>query len=855
MKGFEVFRKMKRLLEGIWRVITHRLFLFSIVMILLLSRLIVHLFQLQIVEGEQHEEELRASILREISIPAPRGMIFDRYGRPLAMNKVAFSIKIDDSIEVANQDEILLQIIELLEKNQEQYMDEFPITIDEKGNLEFIVNEQGEIRFKEEIFGKKKINFTDEQKNMNAEDVFQYMRKKFDIDEKYTDFDARKIMVLKYPLFQRRYRQYQPVTVAIDVSEKTVALLEERHSDFPGLYIDVEPLRYYPEGDLFSHIIGYIGKITDTQLEELQDKGYTPFDIVGRTGIEKEMEIYLQGQDGKMMVEVDKVGRRMNVLKTEDAIPGNKIFLTIDRNFQQATRDILVDKLSDILVSRIGTYSTKERSYNLEDIMISMVKHHTISIAKILSADESATVQKKIATQFSNQFEDPQKMLKADIEILQEAFITMIKDRKISYKELLLVLWEQGVITGDDSFLEDIQKGRISPLQVIKQKIQQGEITPQQVGLDPSTGSVVVMNIHTGEILSMVSYPSYDNNQLVNHFNTEYWNDLLNDPTTPLFHRATMERKAPGSTFKMITAMAGLEEKVVGVRETILDKGVFTDAGHPPARCWIYNSYHSTHGHVNLADALEVSCNYYFYEVSYRMGWTGKGRSALKGINTLNEYAKKFGLDQRSGIEIDETTPMLSSPDNKRIQLQRWQPTAEEGELRWYDGDTIRTGIGQGWNNFAPIHMTRYIATLANGGTLYKSYLINKIETPDGELYDKKEPFIQMKSDFDSKNLKSIYEGMHRVTKGNRGTVRGVFGEFPIPVAGKTGTAQEDPKRDSHAWFVGFAPYDNPEIAISVLLPFGERSDYPAEIFRDIVAAYFELDVEHDKMNLDNTLY
>ncbi|NLP46693.1 MAG: hypothetical protein GX347_06590 [Epulopiscium sp.] len=847
---------MRRLLEEMKRIITHRLFLFGLLIILLLFQLVVHLFQLQIVEGEQHEKELKASILREISIPAPRGMIFDRYGRPLAINKVAFSLKIDDSIETTNQNEILLHVIQLLEENEESYVDDFPIIIDEDGVLSFTINEQGQMRFKEEIFGKKEEKFTEKQKNMTLEELFRYMREEtFEIDEKYSDIEARKIMVLKYPLYQRRYRQYQPVTVAVDVSEKTVAMIEERHDEFPGLYIDVEPLRYYPEGDLFSHILGYIGKITDTQLEELKDKGYTPFDIVGRTGIEKEMEVYLQGQDGKMMVEVDNVGRRMNVLQTEEAIPGDKVFLTLDRNFQKETHKILVNKLSEILLSRLTNSNSKERSYSLEDVIISMIQHNTISISKILSANEAAIEQNKIAEKLYHKFENPKELLQTDLNMLQNALIDMVQTKQISYKELILVLWEQGIITGDDEFLEMVQRGQITPLAVIKQKIKTGEITPQQVGLDPSTGSVVVLNIHTGEVLSMVSYPSYDNNQLVNHFNTEYWNDLLNDPTTPLFHRATMERKAPGSTFKMITGLAGLEENIIRRNETILDKGVFTDAGHPHARCWIYSSYHSTHGYVDIPYALEVSCNYYFYEVAYRMGKTGKGRSALKGINTLNEYAKKFGLDQRSGIEIDEASPMLSSPDNKRTQIQRWRSDVSEGELRWYDGDTIRTGIGQGWNNFAPIHMARYIATLANGGTLYNSYLIDKIEKPNGELYNKKEPMIQMQSNFDAMNLQSIYEGMHRVTVGSRGTVRNVFKNFPISVAGKTGTAQEDPNRDSHAWFVGFAPYDNPEIAISVSLPFGDRSDYPAEIFRDIVAAYFELNVEYDKINLDNRIY
>ncbi|WP_058486345.1 penicillin-binding transpeptidase domain-containing protein [Defluviitalea phaphyphila] len=811
------------------KFITSRLFILMIGFFVMFMILGIHLFKLQIIEGELHKSQVNTNVLKELPISAPRGTIYDRYGKPLAVNKIAMSIKLDPSIEVENQDEVLLNLIELLEKNNEKLIDELPLSDDKP--FEFTGGENEELSWKAEIFGVSTENLTEEEINMDGNDFFEELRKFFNIDKNLSDEKARKLISLKYSLYQKRYKKYQPITVAYDIQDKTIAELEENYDKYPGFYIDIEPVRYYPEGELVSHILGYTGKITQEQYEVLKDEGYSLDDIVGRIGIEKEMESYLRGEDGVTFVEVDPLGQRKEVHSVEDPTPGGKVFLTLDLGLQEKVSNILENKLKDIILSRIEKSPSKnEPPIYLEDMLAGLVSTNTVYIEDILEAP-LGTAQNSIAKILEDRLEDVNDEDKA--ALAKQTLIDMIKNKEISFKDFINVMIEQGVITVDDSLKNNLEKGIISPLEIIKNKIQEGEISPHNLGLDPSTGAVVVVDVHSGEVLSLVSYPSYDNNKFINGIDYKYYKKLQDDPTLPMFPRATNGRMAPGSTFKMITGMAVLEEGIITPTEKINATGLFKDAGVPYARCWIYSSYHIGHGLTDISRALEVSCNYFFYDVSYRMAQTNNGEIGIEenGLNILKEYASKFGLDSKTGIEIGEYAPKLS------------------------DTDVIRSAIGQGTHNFAPIHMARYVATLANGGTLYDLHIIDSVKSFDGELLLKKEPIIKEISNFDPENLETIYKGMNLVTEGDEGTVRGVFKDFPIKVAGKTGTAQEQSNRGEHAWFVGFAPYEDPQIAIAVVIPYGYSSSYPAEIFRDIVAEYFGINEENEKISMDNILY
>ncbi|MBZ4669626.1 MAG: uncharacterized protein JG775_2781, partial [Defluviitaleaceae bacterium] len=247
------------------KFITSRLFILALGFFTIFCILGVHLFKLQVIEGEYHQSKVNTNVLRELPISAPRGTIYDRYGKPLAVNKNAMSIKLDPSIDVENRDEALLNLVKLLEKNNEKMIDELPLSTEKP--FEFQTTENEEIRWKEEVFGKERSQLTKKQLEMNGDDFFQELRNFFDIDPELSDKDARKVLSLKYSLYQKRYRKYQPITVATDIKDKTIAEIEENYDKYPGFYIDVEAVRYYPEGELVSHIIGYTGKITQEQYE------------------------------------------------------------------------------------------------------------------------------------------------------------------------------------------------------------------------------------------------------------------------------------------------------------------------------------------------------------------------------------------------------------------------------------------------------------------------------------------------------------------------------------------------------------------------------------------------------------
>ena len=420
---------------------------------------------------------------------------------------------------------------------------------------------------------------------------------------------------------------------------------------------------------------------------------------------------------------------------------------------------------------------------------------------------------------------------------------------------MIFVMLEQGIITADDNYRARIVSGELTPFNVIIDKLQSGDLTPAETKLDPCTGSVVVSDVNSGDVLAIVTYPAYDNNELVNTFNNEYYNKLLEDPTTPLVNRPLMQKKAPGSTLKMVTAIAGLESGVINTTTEVKDEGLFTKAGTPYARCMIYSLNGSNHGYVNVSEALEVSCNYFFYDVGYLLGNETDDPTSLKGITVLDEYYDAFGLNSPTGMEIGENAPSMASPSYKE-EIIKWQnPEATTSQTRWTSGDTIRAAIGQSVNSFSAASMNKYIATLANGGTRYKMHLLDKLKSSDGSVTEEVEETVENVMDIKPENLEAVYEGMRLVTQGNRGTLRTVFKDFPIDVAAKSGTAEENKNNSSHVWFVGFAPYDDPQIAVTVMIPFGDVSGSPAAVTaKNIIAEYMGLNYESSSGYMENYL-
>lgn len=399
----------------------------------------------------------------------------------------------------------------------------------------------------------------------------------------------------------------------------------------------------------------------------------------------------------------------------------------------------------------------------------------------------------------------------------------------------------EGTITGEYIEKEAIAGSDVvltidSNVQAITEKALKDNITKISTGgfsskSDADAGAVVVMNVKTGEILAMASYPDYEPQLFVNGISNEKYEEY--NKGSALFNRAISGTYAPGSIFKMVTAIAGLESGVINTKTTINDTGVYPYAHRPV--CWYYTEYGRGHGYLNVSQAIKHSCNYFFYEVGNRIG-----------IDTLEKYAKYFGLGKKTNVELpSEATGVIAS--RKRAD--------EEGRT-WYLGETLSASIGQSYNNFTPIQMAKYISMLANGGKNIDVTLVKTVIDSNGNQMSKQEidEYVNKKLNFKSEdeetsdlnisqdNLKAILEGMKGVTSESGGTAYSTFSKFSIEVAGKTGTAQVGNK--TNGWFAGFAPYDDPEIAVVVVVENVTHGGYTAEVAKDIFAEYFGMNAE-----------
>ena len=335
----------------------------------------------------------------------------------------------------------------------------------------------------------------------------------------------------------------------------------------------------------------------------------------------------------------------------------------------------------------------------------------------------------------------------------------------------------------------------------------------------------MITDTKTGEVLALVSYPGYDGNRLANTVDSDYFNSLQQNNARPLYNYATQQRTAPGSTFKMVSATAGLAEHVISTTEQIQDLGVYKNVSNEP-RCWIYRSFHGSHGLINVSEALRDSCNYFFYEVGYRLSTNNYAMSynndaAENGIEKIQKYASLYGLNETTGIEIEESKPQVA------------------------DSFPVMAAIGQSNNNYSTIQLARYVTAVANSGTVYTYTLLNKVTDSDGNTLKQYEPEIRNTVDvLSDSDWDAIHTGIRMVVENTK-----EFDGFPIEAAGKTGTAQEDLKRPNHALFVGYAPYDNPEISIATRIANGYTSHNAAEVSKKILAYYFKVEDADSLLN------
>ncbi|MCL6478522.1 MAG: penicillin-binding protein 2 [Peptococcaceae bacterium] len=487
-------------------------------------------------------------------------------------------------------------------------------------------------------------------------------------------------------------RLYEPVRVAVNVSQETVNRIEEQRLELPGVNIDIEPVRSYPYGDLLGEVLGYVREITAEQLEAHKDEGYHMGDSFGQVGLENTYESYLRGIDGARQVEVDAQGRPVRDLGIKQPVPGNSLVISIDHRLQRVAQDAVV---SAIQQARYYGYAK-------------------VPAGKTIS------------------------------------------------------------------------------------------------------GAAVVLDVNTGEILAMASIPSYDLNIFSGSLTAAKYNELLS--TGALRNHAIQSIYTPGSTFKMVTATALLENKIVDTRTSIFDPGYYKYK-----KDWKPGG----HGTVNIVKALKESCDTYFYQFG-----------ALAGPERMGKYAAEYGFGQATGIDLpgEETGRVASKELKKKI----W--AGNEWESQWHEYDSMDMAIGQQETKVTAVQLANYTAAIANGGTMYRPRLAQKVIGPDGTELKVFHPEVIRKVDVSKETLDIVRQGMYEVAMGG-GTASGAFWGAPYTVAAKTGTAEVgDAAKNSHALFTAFAPYEKPEVAVSVIIEYGGRgSAIGGPAARKIMDAYFDL--------------
>ena len=339
-------------------------------------------------------------------------------------------------------------------------------------------------------------------------------------------------------------------------------------------------------------------------------------------------------------------------------------------------------------------------------------------------------------------------------------------------------------------------------------------------------GACVILDVDTSEVLSCASYPTFDPAKYNSNFN-----EYAADPLEPLYNRALQGTFAPGSTFKMVTAIAGLEEGIITPTTEIRDEGVYKYYSSPQPKCWIYNTNGGNHGSINVSEAIEVSCNYFFYEVGRELG-----------IDTLVDYATRFGLGQKTGLELYEESGVMASPEY-----------TESLGGTWYEGSVLSVAIGQESSQFTPIQLANYIATLVNGGSRNATHLLKEVKSSDFSqiLYDK-QPELLSTIEIKDENLEAVKAGMLALT--TQGSVSQHFVGLPFQVGAKTGSAQVDGQVEANAVFVCFAPYDDPEVAMALVVQRGGSGSELGAMAADILSYYFSSQETRDEAPTENTL-
>lgn len=895
-----------------------RLFVLAAVFIVFFGIILARIFTLQVVNGKSYQENFSLKIQMKQPINAARGNIYDKNGKLLAYNELAYSISINDSTTYSSTKEKnkavnaeLAEILTVLKNNGETLNNDFKIDRKKDGTYSFNVSGSSLNRFRADVFGKGSADDLEYDKetgideaNATAEQIMEYLMGKdnFGISSKYDGDLAYRIVVVRYAMLGNRFARYKEVKIATDVSDKTVAYVNEHMDTLSGISVNEDMIRKYNYSEYFSSIIGYTGPISESEYTALHKKNedYTQNDTVGKAGLEQYYETYLRGKNGERKFYIDNVGRISEIISSTDSVAGDDLYLSIDADLQKAIYLALQNEIAAIVYSNIKSgeipindvytalignsvinteHFSKSKASDTEKSVLSVFKsRQKTTLGKIkqeLTSSPEAlnTMSDEVLDEFTyiiSMLKDDQVLLKNEIDTSDSVYQKW-KDQKISPKEYLnycitqhwidisqlnvdekyadstevydalckyilkniktdtefskiiyqymitrgeisprqlcLILFDQGVLDYDDATVNKLKNGSLSPRDFLMKKIYNIEITPAQLALEPCTGSCVVTDEKTGEIRAMVSYPGYNSNKLANGVDSEYFASLQHDKSSPLLNYATQQKTAPGSTFKLVSATAGLAENVITTSDQIRCTGIYNDISNKP-KCWIYPG---SHGLDNVSEAIRDSCNVFFYTVGNRLAQKKTGSyNDANGIDLIQKYAHIYGLDQKTGLEISESKSSVATEY------------------------PVMAAIGQSDNNYTTVALSRYVTAVASGKK-YNYQLMNKIVDADGKTVKKyKADYEDISDTLTSSQWDAIHSGMREVV-----STMDRFQGFDIPVAGKTGTAQQT-GHANHGLFVGYAPYDDPEITIAVRIANGYSSHNAATAARNVISYYYK---------------
>ncbi len=922
------------------RIFESRLAILGAFFCFLFLILIVKLFNLQIVAGEEYLDEYVQMTEKTVTNSGTRGNIYDRNGYLLAYNEPAYSVTIQDTgayPDSTSMNAMLYRLVKILNAHGYTVQGKLELGLDEDGNMIYTsISEAARKRFLRDYYGLRSVDELDDTKGnypstISPRDLYQIRYERYQIgkmtDEQGnpvtpTDAEALQIVDIRYTLSLSAYKKYESLTISPYIDEVTVADILEHSDTMEGVGIEETTIRRYNDAIYFAPIIGYTGKVQEDQLEELLliNPEYELNDIVGRTGIEASMEGQLQGGKGFRHLIVNNVGSVMEVVSETEPTTGNDIYLTIDRDLQIGIYHLLEQQLAGVLASKLVNQEVDTDDYSdttqmpipVKDAYYQLINNNILSLSHMAGADASVNEREiyetfsasrgQILSDLRSELMDPQATVMKDLPRSMQAYMVyiysylsepavgiikrdeidinsdvyqawrnddislrdylyagisdnwvdtaplnvtskyssaddiyqvlvdtvlneletdnrfakrifryLINDSVIKGYQLCIALYDQGILPYDDVQAAMLRMGGDDYAYVfMKDKISSIEITPAQLALDPCTAGATIVDVNTGEVRALVTYPSYDNNRLSGTVDATYYNQLQEDLSLPLYNNATQAKKAPGSTFKPITAVAALEEHVIDPYSTITCTGLY-DEITPAIRCWIYPG---AHGELDMRGGILNSCNYFFAELAHRLCMDENGNySAEKGVDEIRKYASMFGLDRPSGIEISETMPEM---------------TTEAPE---------RSAMGQGTHAYANIQLARYVTALANRGTVFELSLLDKMTDYEGNLVEDFTPAVSGQIDIATTTWDTVQQGMHAVV--SEGSAKEIFRDLQVDIAGKTGTAQESRNRANHAFFISYGPYSNPDISVTVNIPYGYSSSNAASIAKYIYRFYY----------------